>query len=143
MRTAADRVEIQGGPVTTANGGHAVSEPERRLRSLALNDEAVLESLLSERLDPDKVTGLDAKTLALVRLGVVVALGASPVTYQWATQVALATGASDEEIVGTLAAVTPISGLATAVSAAPELAVALGYDVDEVLERVTPRGRGD
>jgi 4-carboxymuconolactone decarboxylase len=121
-----------------------VSEHERRLRSLALNDESVLASLLGARLDPDELSGLDAKTLALVRLGAVVALGASPVTYQWATQAALAAGASDEEVVGTLTAVAPVSGLTRAVLAAPELAIALGHDVDEALERVAnPGGRDD
>jgi 4-carboxymuconolactone decarboxylase len=120
-----------------------VSEHERRLRSLALNDESVLASLLGARLDPDELSGLDAKTLALVRLGAVVALGGSPVTYQWATQAALAAGATDDEIVGALIAVTPVSGLTRAVLAAPELAIALGYDVDEALERVAKPGSRD
>ena len=53
---------------------------------------------------------------------------------------ALAAGASIDEIVGTLIAVAPTVGLARVVSAAPELALALGYDVDAALE--TPeRGR--
>ena len=113
-----------------------MSDYERRLRSLALNDEGALASLLGARLEPDELSGLAAKTQALVRLGAVVALGASPVTYQWATQAALAAGASDEEIVGTLITVMPVSGLTRAVLAAPELAIALGYDIDEALDRV-------
>ena len=119
-----------------------MSENERRLRCLALNDESVLASLLGARLASDELSGMDAKTFALVRLGAVVALVAPPLTYQWATQAALAAGATDDEIVGTLIAVTPISGLTRAVSAAPELAIALGYDIDEALEHV-PEPRGD
>lgn len=119
-------------------------EHERSLRCLALNDEATLASLLGARADPDDLSGLDAKTRALIRLGAVVALGAAPVTYQWATEVALAAGATDDEIVGTLIAVAPIPGTTRAVSAAPELAVALGYDIDEALERpANPGSVGD
>ena len=39
-----------------------------------------------------------------------------------------------QEIVGVLIAVAPTVGLARVVSAAPELALAIGYDVDAALE---------
>ena len=121
-----------------------MSECERRLLSLAVNDDAALASLVRPPLHTDELVGLDAKTRALVCLGAVIVSGASPVTYQWATQVALDAGATDDEIVGTLAAVAPVSGLTRTVSAAPELAVMLGYDVDEALESgANRRGRGD
>ena len=48
---------------------------------------------------------------------------------------ARAAGADVDEIVGTLIAVAPTVGLARVVSAAPELALSLGYDVDAALER--------
>lgn len=122
----------------------SVSECERRLLSLAVNADAALASLVRSPLDADDHVGLDAKTRALVCLGAVIVSGASPVTYQWATQVALDAGATDAEIVGTLAAVAPVSGLTRAVSAAPELAVTLGYDIDEALEGgANLPGRGD
>jgi 4-carboxymuconolactone decarboxylase len=121
----------------------SVSECERRLRSLALNDETALAALLVAQLDPDEDVGLDGRTRALVCLGAVLVAGASPVTYQWATQVALAAGATDEEIVGTLIAVTPVAGVTRAVWAAPELALALGYDIDEAVETVAERRRDD
>lgn len=109
-----------------------------------MNDETALASLLGARVEPDERSGLDVKTSALVRLGAVVVVGAPPVTCQWATQVALAAGASDDEIVGTLIAVAQVPGVTRAVSAAPELAIALGYDMDEALEDVaTPRRRDD
>ena len=41
-----------------------------------------------------------------------------------------------DEIVGTLIAVAPIVGTARVVSAAPELALALGYDIEAALEGV-------
>ena len=112
-----------------------MAEREQRLRRLALNDEATVTSLVGASLEPDELAALDAKTFALVRLAAVLVLGAPSVTYQWATQAALAAGASDDEIIGTLCAVIPVPGLTRAVSAAPELAIALGYDVDEAIER--------
>lgn len=103
------------------------------LRRLALSDEHFMETELGmggtvegSRLDP--------KTHALVRLGASLAIDAAPSSYQSAVEPALAAGASIEEIVGTLIAVAPTVGLARVVSAAPELALALGYDVDVAIE---------
>ena len=42
-----------------------------------------------------------------------------------------AQGATEEEIIDVLLAVAPVVGLARLTSAAPELALALGYDVDQ------------
>jgi hypothetical protein len=57
--------------------------------------------------------------------------------YNAGVEDALATGASLDEIVGILIAVAPAIGLGRVVSAAPELALALGYDVDAALEART------
>jgi alkylhydroperoxidase/carboxymuconolactone decarboxylase family protein YurZ len=77
-----------------------LSECERRLLSLAVNDDDALASLVRSPLDADRLVGLDAKMRTLVCLGAVIVSGASAVTYQWATQVALDAGAADDEIVG-------------------------------------------
>jgi hypothetical protein len=45
-------------------------------------------------------------------------------------------GATDDEIVGCLVAVLPVVGVARVVSAAPKLALALGFDVEAALERL-------
>ena len=58
----------------------------------------------------------------------------APSSYQSTIDLALAAGACNDEIVGILIAVAPIVGLARVVSAAPELALALGYDLDAALE---------
>ena len=47
---------------------------------------------------------------------------------------ARAAGATADEIVGTLVAVVSLTGVPRAVAAAPKLGLALGYDVDAVLE---------
>ena len=60
-----------------------------------------------------------------------IALDAGPPSYMSAVERGLDAGASYDEIVGTLIAVIPIVGIARVVSAAPDLALALGYDVAE------------
>ena len=53
-----------------------------------------------------------------------------------AVEAGLKAGATYDEMVGTLIAVMPIVGVPRVVSAAPNLALALGYDVAEALELV-------
>jgi 4-carboxymuconolactone decarboxylase len=84
---------------------------------------------------------LDVRTAALARLAALVALRAAPASYRTCVDVALASGASVDDVVGTLKAVARTVGLARVVSAAPGLALAAGYDVDAALEEVDdPRG---
>jgi 4-carboxymuconolactone decarboxylase len=103
---------------------------EDLLRRLALNDERALEWLLGMRLDDPAPTGLDARTTALVRLAGLVALDAAPASYQWGVTAALAVGATDGEVVGVLAALAPVVGVVRVNAAAPEFALAIGYDVE-------------
>ena len=56
-----------------------------------------------------------------------------PVCVAWSTGRALAAGATDEEIADTLLAIAPVTGLGRIVSAAPDVAVALGYDIEAAL----------
>lgn len=113
-----------------------MTEHEDRLRSLALNDERFVHSVLGIELDTVDISRLDAKTHALVRLGAMLAVDAAPSSYQAGVETALGAGATVDEVVGTVIAVAPIIGLARIVSAAPELGLALGYDVDAALERM-------
>ena len=113
-----------------------MAEYKETLRRLALNDERFVESVLGMGHDTVEVSRLDQKTHALVRLGASLAIDAAPSSYQSNVEVALAAGANIDEIVGTLIAVAPTVGLARVVSAAPELALALGYDVDAALEEL-------
>ena len=108
------------------------------LRRLALNDETFVDSVLGMGRDTVEVSQLDQKTHALVRLAACLAMDAALSSYQSNVEMALAAGASLDEVVGTLIAVAPTVGLTRAVSAAPELALALGYDVDSALETSNP-----
>jgi alkylhydroperoxidase/carboxymuconolactone decarboxylase family protein YurZ len=106
-----------------------VDRVEDLLRRLALNDERSVASALT-----DRECGLDPKAHALVRLGALVSVGAAPASYRLTVERAYAAGATDEEIVGVLAAVGPAVGFARLVAAAPDLALAIGYDVEAALD---------
>lgn len=106
------------------------------LRSLALSDEKFIESTLGIRLENAEASVLDPKTSALVRLGALLAVDAATPTYQWIVGVAVASGATLEEIAGAVIAVAPTIGVARIVSAAPKLGLAVGYDIDTALERL-------
>jgi 4-carboxymuconolactone decarboxylase len=111
------------------------ADHEERLRRLTLHDDHLIQSILAIPPGHVEAPGLDAKSCALVRLGALVALDAARMSYQWGVQWALAAGATADEIVGTLMAVAPITGVARVVAATPEVALGLGYDVDAALER--------
>jgi alkylhydroperoxidase/carboxymuconolactone decarboxylase family protein YurZ len=109
---------------------------EENLRRLALHDERCIESMLAMPIGSGQPSELHPRTHALVRLGAVVALGAGSVSYHWAVGAALAAGATTDDIVGTLVAVAPISGLARVLSATPEVALSIGYDIDAAFEQL-------
>ena len=117
--------------------GVIIATHEEGLRRLVLHDERCIQSMLGIHLSDNQAPGLDPKTQALVRLGGLVAMGAAPTSYQWAAEAALDAGASAEEVVGTLIAVAPISGLARVISATSEVALAIGYDIDQAFETFT------
>jgi alkylhydroperoxidase/carboxymuconolactone decarboxylase family protein YurZ len=82
---------------------------------------------------------LDRKTQALVQLGALVAIDPAAPSYMRTIEEAHRCHATTEEIVGTLIAAMPVVGAARAISAAPKLGLALGYDVSDALERFDDR----
>jgi alkylhydroperoxidase/carboxymuconolactone decarboxylase family protein YurZ len=115
---------------------------EEQLRRLALHDEDVIESALAMNLhrdlEDDEPCRLSPKAHALVRLAAMLALGAAPVSYQWTVGAALDAGATTEEIIGTMIAVAPITGIARVVQATPDIALPIGYDLDAAFEELDP-----
>ena len=99
------------------------------LRLLAINDEHFAEHVAG--VDP---VNLDPKTLALVRIGALVAVGGAVPSYGAEADAAVSAGATVAEITDVLLGVVPIVGLPSVVAAAPTLAMALGYDIDDALE---------
>jgi 4-carboxymuconolactone decarboxylase len=77
---------------------------------------------------------LNPKTLALVRLAALVAVGGAGPSYGEQADAAVSAGATAAEIVDVLVGVVPVVGMPSVVAAAPKLALALGYDIDEALE---------
>ncbi len=99
-----------------------------RLRRLAINDGRIAED------DGDRLGSreLDPKTLALVRLAALVAVGGAVPSYGAQADDAIGAGATAAEIVDVLVGVLPIVGLPRVVAGAPKLAMALGYDTDDI-----------
>jgi alkylhydroperoxidase/carboxymuconolactone decarboxylase family protein YurZ len=107
---------------------------QETLRRLAMIDEGFVEDEAGLGLDPAAASALDAKTAALLQVGVSVALGSPAVCLEWSAGRALAAGASEDEIADVLLAIAPVAGLGRIVAAAPEVATALGYDIAAALE---------
>jgi 4-carboxymuconolactone decarboxylase len=103
-----------------------------RLRCLAINDARFAEEGVGgAEVEPGE---LDPKTLALVRLAALVAVGGAVPSYGAEADAAVSAGATTAEIVDVLVGVIPVVGLPGVVAAAPKLALALGYDTDDALE---------
>ena len=113
-----------------------VEEYKLTLRRLAVRDDRYINALLSEERANATLSGIDARSHALLRISALIAMDAAPPSYMSAVEAGLRAGASYDEIVGTLIAVLPIVGVARVVSAAPNLGLALGYDVADALELV-------
>jgi alkylhydroperoxidase/carboxymuconolactone decarboxylase family protein YurZ len=111
-----------------------MNDYREHLRRLAVHDEALLERIAVGGRSATSV--IDERTEALMRVAATVAVDASLSSFQHAVALALAAGATRDEIVASLEAVTPVTGAARVVQCAPKVALALGYDVDSALERV-------
>ncbi len=107
---------------------------QETLRGLAMIEEGFVEDEAGLGLGQAAASALDPKTVALLRVGASVAMGSSAVCLEWSAGRALAAGASEDEIADVLLAVIPVTGLGRAVTAAPDLATALGYDVSAALD---------
>ena len=111
---------------------------QETLRRLAMIDEGFVEDVAGLGLGLAGISILDPKTAALLQLGVSVAIGSPAVSLEWSTGRALAAGATADEIADVLLAIAPVAGLSRVVCAAPDVATALGYDIDAALEE--PKG---
>jgi alkylhydroperoxidase/carboxymuconolactone decarboxylase family protein YurZ len=105
------------------------------LRLLTINDEHVAADYVTGVATPD----LDPKTLSLVRLGALVAVGGASPSYGAEADAAVSAGATAAEIVNVLLGIVSVVGLPCVVAAAPNLALALGYDIEDALEQGADR----
>jgi alkylhydroperoxidase/carboxymuconolactone decarboxylase family protein YurZ len=102
---------------------------QETLRKLAMIEESFIEGEAGLGLDLAATSALDPKTAMLLRVGACVAIASPAVCLQWAVGRAMAAGASEDEIADVLLAISPVAGLGRIVSAAHDVAIALGYHV--------------
>jgi 4-carboxymuconolactone decarboxylase len=107
---------------------------EEKLRRLSMND--------TERVLHLPLVALDTKTRAMLDLAVLIALDGPATAFEMTADVAIAAGATEDELVEILIAAAPLVGTAHVVAAAPKLALAIGYDVEAALEGQALEGVG-
>ncbi|HXS66959.1 MAG TPA: carboxymuconolactone decarboxylase family protein [Streptosporangiaceae bacterium] len=104
-------------------------ETQRALSGLAIGDAEVLEEALELREVNREDSGLDERSFALVKIAALVALDSPPASYLWQISNAIDAGVSPRDILGVLRAIAPQVGGPKAISAAPEIMVALGLSL--------------
>jgi alkylhydroperoxidase/carboxymuconolactone decarboxylase family protein YurZ len=102
------------------------NDTRNALSSLAMGDVEVLGDALEMREANREMSGLDPRSFALVKIAALVALDSPPASYLWQVANAIDAGATPNDILGVLKAVLPQVGGPKAISAAPEIMVALG-----------------
>ena len=73
-------------------------------------------------------SGLDERSHALSKLAATIGTGAPTAVYVWQVNAAMKAGVTVQELIGLLAAVSPLVGTSRTVAAAGHLAFALGLD---------------
>ncbi len=111
-----------------------MTSAEEELRRLAANDERQIATVMAPPSVARAAHRLDPRTEALARLSALIAVDAAPVSLERAVSDAIAQGASSWDIVTLLEVIAPSVGYPRVVAAAPALAAALGYDIDQALE---------
>ena len=111
---------------------------QETLRKLAMIDEGFIKDEAGLELGSAAASALGPKTVTLLQVGASVTLGPSPVCLQWSVSRAIAAGATEDEVADVLLAIAPVSGLGRIAAAAPDVAIALGYDVAAALEERDP-----
>lgn len=105
------------------------NDTQRMLSGLAMGDVEVLEEALELREAARENSGLDERSFALVKIAALVALDSPPASYLWQISNAVDAGVSPRDILGVLRAIAPQVGGPKAISAAPEIMVALGLSL--------------
>jgi alkylhydroperoxidase/carboxymuconolactone decarboxylase family protein YurZ len=112
-----------------------MTDSEEVLRRLTIGEPAFCRAVVTADAQASP-HGLDERSQALLRLGATMMAGSSAPIWQQRVSDALESGLDFDEIVEALTTLAPIIGLDRVVAVAPELARALGYDIDVALERL-------
>ncbi|WP_404430946.1 carboxymuconolactone decarboxylase family protein [Microbacterium lacus] len=108
-----------------------MSNYRERLCRLAVNDPTLLAGELGVHRE---LPGADDRLFAIARLASLVAVHGSGPSFAEQTDAAIDAGLTPDEIVDVLFAVSSVVGLPRVVSAAPMVALALGFDVESVVD---------
>src|SRR5215470_17845927 len=104
-------------------------ETKSVLSGLAMGDVDVLGEALELREAAREASGLDPRSYAMVKIAALVALDSPPASYLWQVSNALDAGVTPKDILGVLKAIVWQVGGPRAISAAPEIMVALGLSL--------------
>jgi 4-carboxymuconolactone decarboxylase len=107
---------------------------QETLRKLTMIDEGFVQDDGGLGLGLTRTAGLDPRMAALLQFGASVAIGSPAACLQWSASRAMTAGATEDEVADVLLAIAPVVGLSRVVCAAPDVAIALGYDVTAALE---------
>ena len=111
-----------------------MSEAREVLRRLAAHDERSLQAAIAPKSEFGRDDGaaeaaLDRRTKVLVRLAALIAVGACSESLRWAVELATASGAEDDALAAVLTTAGTAAGSAQLVATAPQLAVAMGFEL--------------
>ena len=84
-----------------------------------------IEALRGLRLELERLSGLDVRTIELTRIGALVALGAPAESIEAHVTRARAAGVSAEDVWGSVLAVAPLVGVPRLIGAVPAIRAAL------------------
>jgi alkylhydroperoxidase/carboxymuconolactone decarboxylase family protein YurZ len=107
------------------------AETRQTLRGLSAGRVDVLEEAMGLRELNRAGSGLDARTFALVKLAVLIALDAPAASYAWQIATAVEDGVTAEDFLGVLKAIAPQVGGPRVVAAAPEIMLAMGLAIED------------
>ena len=110
---------------STAGGAHP--SPAAFLRAVARAEVSLL-TYAPAMAEVASTSGLDERSHALSKLAATIAIGGPTAVYIWQVNAALKAGLTVEELIGLLAAVSPVVGTSRTVAAAGHMAFALGLD---------------
>lgn len=94
------------------------------------NDAPILDLVAKMTADSIEATGLDPRTLMLVRIAALVSVDAPPASYVLNLRVAGESGVDADHVQDVLAAVAPIVGTARVASAASKMVRALNLELE-------------
>ena len=117
--------------MTTPANVDVSDDTKNILGALSRGDPDLMAAGLEVRAQWEARSGLDSRAYALVKIAALIALDAPPASYVWQVGLALAEGATPEDIVGVLIAIAPQVGGPKLVAAAPEIMIALGLTLPD------------